>query len=119
MCRKFVVSINPVWISSRGCRLAGTRDRLATCLATTGICCLRVAELRAFRICHLLFDFHCVYDIPGYEGTLAVHAVKRKNDSQRRGHPVVRVNRSASWSTSWTWSTSWVQLRVWIRALGS
>jgi hypothetical protein len=39
--------------------LADNRDRLATCLATTGICCFWVSELRALSVCHMLFDFHC------------------------------------------------------------
>jgi integrase len=90
--------------------LADNRDRLATCLAT--ICCLRVAELRSLRICHLLFDFHCSYGIPGYEGTLAVHVVKRKNDSERRGH-YPAVGRSTHPNLDLVH-----QLRMWTRALG-
>ena len=72
--------------------LADNQDRLATCLAT--ICCLRVAELGTLRACHLLFYFHCSYGIPGYEGTLALHIVKRKNDPERKGH-YPAVGRSA------------------------
>jgi integrase len=90
--------------------LADNRDRLATCLAT--ICCLRVSELRALRVCHLLFDFHCAYGIPGYDGTLALHIVKRKNDSQRRGH-YPAVGRAANPELDLVF-----QLRVWLRVLG-
>jgi hypothetical protein len=68
--------------------LADNRDRLATCLAT--VCCLRVAVLHALRVCHLLFDFHCAYGIPRYEGTLALHVVKHKNDTELMGlYPAV------------------------------
>ena len=94
----------------RPATLADNRDRLATCLAT--ICCLRVAELRALRICHLLFDFHCAYGIAGYEGTLAVHVVKRKNDSERRGH-YPAVGRSSHPDHDLVH-----QLRIWMRVLG-
>ena len=94
----------------RPASLADNRDRLATCLAT--ICCLRVSELRALRICHLLFDFHCAYGIPGYDGTLALHIVKRKNDSQRRGH-YPAVGRSADPDLDLVH-----QLGVWLRVLG-
>ena len=94
----------------RPASLADNRDRLATCLAT--ICCLRVAELRALRVCHLLFDFHCSYGIPGYEGTLALHVVKRKNDSERKGH-YPAVGRSARPDLDLVH-----QLRVWLRVLG-
>ena len=90
--------------------VADNRDRLATSLAT--ICCLRVAELRALRVCHLLFDFHCAYGIPCYEGTLAVHVVKRKNDSERRGH-YPAVGRSSNPDLDLVH-----QLRVWLRFLG-
>jgi integrase len=89
--------------------LADNRDRLATCLAT--ICCLRVSELRALRVCHLLFDFHCAYGIPGYEGTLALHIVKRKNDAQRRGH-YPAVGRASNPDLDLVH-----QLRVWLRVL--
>ena len=93
----------------RSTSLADNRDRLATCLAT--ICCLRVAELRALRVCHLLFDFHCSYGIPGYEGTLAVHVVKRKNDSERRGH-YPAVGRSTRPDLDLVH-----QLRIWLQAM--
>jgi integrase len=89
--------------------LADNRDRLATCLAT--ICCLRVAELRALRVCHLLFDFHCSYGIPGYEGTMALHVVKRKNDAERKGH-YPAVGRSIRPDLDLVH-----QLRTWLRVL--
>ena len=94
----------------RPATLADNRDRLATCLAT--ICCLRVAELRGLRVCHLLFDFHLSYGIPGYEGTMALHIVKRKNDAQRRGH-YPAVGRSANPELDLVH-----QLRVWLSVLG-
>ncbi len=69
------------------------RDRLATCLAT--ITCLRVTERTALRVCNVLFNFHCSYGIPGYEGTMALRIVKRKNDLERKGHyPAVGRSRN-------------------------
>ena len=90
--------------------LADNRDRLATCLTT--ICCLRVAELRASRVCHLLFDFQCAYGIPGYEGTLALHVVRRKNDAERKGH-YPAISRSTRPDLDLVH-----QLRTWLRVLG-
>ena len=82
------------------------RDRLATCLAT--ITCLRVAELIALRVCNVLFNFHCSYGVPGYEGTMALRIVKRKNDSERKGHyPAVGRSRNPELDLVH-------QLRIWL-----
>ena len=50
--------------------------------------------------------------IPGYGGTLALHIVRRKNDSQRRGH-YPAVGRVANPEPNLVF-----QLRVWLRVLG-
>jgi integrase len=86
------------------------RDRLATCLAT--VACLRVAELISLRACNILFNFHCAYGIPGYDGTMALRIVKRKNDSERKGH-YPAVGRSANPDLDLVH-----QLRTWMRYNG-
>ena len=60
------------------------RDRPMVALAT--ICCLRDAEFVALQICDLWFDFHTGYGIPGFRGTSAIHASRRKNGCERKGH---------------------------------
>ena len=71
-------------LRARPCLLRDQRDRLMVCLAT--ICCLRVAELAALQVCDLWFGFHTGYGISGFEGTVAVHVGRRKNDCERKGH---------------------------------
>jgi hypothetical protein len=61
-------------------------DRDLLMVALTPICCLRVSELLALQICHLWFDFHAGYGIPGFLGTLAIHIARRKNDCELKGH---------------------------------
>ena len=68
----------------RPASLADNRDRLLTSLAT--IACLRISEVAALQVCDLWFDFFLQYGIRGYDGTAAVHVMRRKNDVERRGH---------------------------------
>ena len=65
--------------------MADDRNLLATS-RLAAICCLRVAERRARRDCHLVSDFLRAYGIPGHEDTLALRVVTRKKASELRGH---------------------------------
>mmetsp|Transcript_3245 Transcript_3245/g.9171 ORF Transcript_3245/g.9171 Transcript_3245/m.9171 type:complete len:350 (+) Transcript_3245:1501-2550(+) len=60
------------------------RDKLLTVVGT--IACLRTAEIAALQVCDVMFDFHVGSGGARYRGTAALRVIKRKNDSERRGH---------------------------------
>ena len=64
--------------------MLGCARLLATAHAT--IACLRISEVTCLQVCDLWLDHFTGFDIPGYEGTCAVHVNKRNNDRVRRGH---------------------------------
>ena len=78
---KSIVAFLLAW---RPTSLADNRDRLLTALAT--VACLRISEVAALQVCDLWFDFFLQYGIRGYDGTAAVHVMRRKNDVERCGH---------------------------------
>jgi hypothetical protein len=64
--------------------MAAHRARLLTVVAT--LCCLRVNEVALLQVCDLWWDHLTGYGVPGFEGTCSLHIVRRKNDTQRKGH---------------------------------
>ena len=64
--------------------MAAHRARLLTVVAT--LACLRVNEVALLQVCDLSIDHLTGYGVPGFEGTCSLHIIRRKNDTQRKGH---------------------------------
>ena len=91
-------------------KLAAHRARLLTVVAT--LACLRVSEVALLQVCDLWFDHLAGYGVPGFEGTCSLHIVRRKNDTQRKGHwPALGRSRDPELDIV-------QQLRVWLRLAG-
>lgn len=64
--------------------LVDMRNRMLTVVGT--LACLRTAEIADLQVCDVLFDLHARAFGAAYVGTAALRVIKRKNDSERRGH---------------------------------
>jgi hypothetical protein len=90
--------------------LAAHRARLLTVVAT--LCCLRVNEVALLQVCDLWWDHLTGYGVPGFEGTCSLHIVRRKNDTQRKGHwPAMGRSRDRTVDIV-------QQLKMWLRMAG-
>ena len=83
---KFPIQKHTVrWLLAwRPATMAAHRARLLTAVAT--LACLRVNEVALLQVCDLWFDHLTGYGVPGFEGTCSLHIIRRKNDTQRKGH---------------------------------
>ena len=90
--------------------LAAHRARLLTAVAT--LACLRVNEVALLQVCDVWFDHLTGYGVPGFQGTCSLHVIRRKNDTQRKGHwPALGRSRDPELDIV-------RQLRVWMRLAG-
>mmetsp|Transcript_37387 Transcript_37387/g.99576 ORF Transcript_37387/g.99576 Transcript_37387/m.99576 type:complete len:386 (+) Transcript_37387:1857-3014(+) len=78
--RKIVVDL----LELQPAALVDVRDKLVTVVGT--LACLRTAEIADLQVCDVLFDLHARAFGEAYAGTAALRVIKRKNDSERRGH---------------------------------
>ena len=64
--------------------LAAHRARLLTVVATSA--CSRVNEVALLQVCDLWWDHLTGYGVPGSGGTCSLRIVRRKHDTQCKGH---------------------------------
>jgi len=71
-----------------------------------------VNEVALLQVCDLWWDHLTGYGVPGFEGTCSLHIVRRKNDTQRKGHwPAMGRSRDRTVDIV-------QQLQTWLRMAG-